>query len=156
MVLVFCIAVFLIAVSQFMDFVYQLDQHGWWQITVPNKIGEDIVPPPTILKRWFIWLPRELNLKDNYCIFFARLKRGKKWGFWDFIPHDRWHYVQSIRNTSKWVGFTVLGYWSNIMLLAAFPTLGDTELVFCMIAVAGTIYAIMRGVYFTLAKEILS
>ena len=36
--------------------------------------------------------------------------RAPKWGFFDFIPHDLWHVVQSIKNHSLLVGSPLVFY----------------------------------------------
>jgi hypothetical protein len=39
--------------------------------------------------------------------------RAKKWDFFDFIPHDMWHFVQSIRNMSISLAPLLCGIFSD-------------------------------------------
>lgn len=53
-------------------------------------------------------------------------RRAPKWGFWDFIPHDAWHIVQTIKNHSLLLGapLVVVAFdnpiWGFVVLLASY------------------------------------
>ena len=52
--------------------------------------------------------------------------RAPKWGLWDFIPHDAWHAVQSIKNHSLLFGAPCLvlstdkRFWGFVILIAGY------------------------------------
>lgn len=90
--------------------------------------------------------------------------RAPKWGLWDFIPHDAWHIVQSVRNQSLFVAIPAA--WVGLANLAMcrrhvwyVPTVADKYGRFHAwpgIVVGLVLYAATRAAAFTLAYEILN
>lgn len=124
------------AIRQFTDFIYQTDQHEWWTVT----------QEPTKRSWWYRWIPLRMDKVDGVyeCVEWRlRIPRGKKWGFWDFIPHDPWHINQWVRNTSGWVG--------SFFVLHPLSHAGWIEL-----GILAGVYAFTRGFFFSLPKAIIT
>jgi hypothetical protein len=91
--------------------------------------------------------------------------RAPKWGLWDFIPHDAWHIVQSVRNQSLFVAIPVA--WvaaANLAMQwtkgnAYWPMVADKYGRFHAwpgIVIGLLLYAATRAAAFTLVYEILN
>jgi len=67
---------------------------------------------------------------------------GKKWGLFDFIPHDSWHVVFWLRNSTIAAG--------AFLAVAAVPTAWDSWAILLYIAA----YAVTRWLGFTVPRKL--
>lgn len=77
-----------------------------------------------------------------------------KWGFWDFIPHDSWHIVQSIFHLTFFTG----GALSALAALSFLLDSGRVDAKWHQQAVAAVIFfginALARGIGFSLVRTL--
>jgi hypothetical protein len=83
--------------------------------------------------------------------------RAPKWGLFDFIPHDAWHLVQSIRNQSA-IAATACAAIPLFILAGEIPWLNRRRSLLLAGMVIGCLllYGAARAVGFTLVYEVLN
>lgn len=155
----FVIGLLLMAVRQFCDYLYQADQHGWITESISWTFDDKGMSHERAKKKsfWSWWLPIALNEDLQMTRWRWKLPRGKKWAWYlDWIPHDAWHIVQSLRNTTMWIGLTLTTYALYGLLLSAIPTLTDSWLIVSIVAGQGALYAISRLLLFSVPMWIIN
>lgn len=94
------------------------------------------------LWKWWTWLPLD--------------RTAAKWGIFDFIPHDSWHVVQSVRNHAGLVAAWALFDVGRIMpYVMRFRRPAHWAMAFSL-AVILIAYALTRAVAFTLPLELMN
>lgn len=95
------LVVVLLFLHHFADFLLQAHQHGWLD---PKSIPSG----DPLLGKWVL-LTEVYGVSKVRTIAQWKLRQGKKWAWYlDWIPHDEWHIVQTLRNNTIWVAMLML------------------------------------------------
>lgn len=81
--------------------------------------------------------------------------RAPKWGAWDWIPHDGWHWAQTVRNFGDCTGVAIAALWLQTSLVYLTHSIGSVWLVVVCLAVSLAIRAALRGLFFSLPYRYL-